>query len=71
MNNHHKDIFGSLWIDEVIQFISDIFGKDNVMFVPYELLKENEKEFLIQTVVSLGILPEASVNKYLNLKKLL
>jgi len=69
LNNHHNDIFGSLWIDEIIQFISDIFGKDSVMFVPYELLKENEREFLIQTVVNLGIVPKTKINKYLNLKK--
>ena len=67
--NHHDDIFGSLWIDEVIQFMNGIFGKESVLFVPYELLKKNKKEFLIQTVVRLGLISDEKVDRYLGSAK--
>ena len=69
VENHHDDIFGSLWIDEVIQFMNNIFGKENLYFVPYELLKKNEKEFLTRTVVRSGLISKDKIDGYLNLKK--
>jgi hypothetical protein len=67
--NHHDDIFGSLWNDEVIEFLSDIFGKENIVYIPYEVLLQNQKQFLIMTVVSLGLIPEYKIERYLNAER--
>ncbi len=31
---------------KILRFYTDLFGKDNVLFLPYEMLKENRKLFL-------------------------
>jgi hypothetical protein len=50
---------------EVIQFMNDILGKESRLFVPYELLKKNKKEFLRQTIVRLGLIPDKKIDRYL------
>jgi len=69
ISHHHNDIFGSLWIDEIIVFMGEIFGEENVLFVPYELLKKDKNEFLRQTVVSLGLISDNKIEMYGGSKK--
>jgi hypothetical protein len=63
--NHHNEIFGSLWTDEIIYFVKSIFNNDTVLFVPYEILQqEGQSAFLENTVVKLGLMEKDDIEVF-------
>jgi adenylylsulfate kinase len=65
--NHHDEVFGSLWVDEVVKLVRSLFRDDTVLFVPYEILKENPLEFLRQTIVKLGLVTSEQLSDFSDL----
>ncbi|EIC22310.1 hypothetical protein [Thiorhodovibrio frisius] len=70
--HHHEDVFGQLWVDEIMELIEDLLPHDQICFLPYEWLKIDPKGFLVQAIgeyvsieqiSSLASAPKENVNR--------
>jgi len=67
--NHHDEIFGSLWFDEIFDLVHLVFDNDKVLFVPYEILRQDQNEFIKSTVGKLGLIKQGDLTYSSTAKK--
>ena len=52
---NHDGAWGALWFDEVLDLLESFFSKDEILFIPYELLNISPESFLERIIVDTGL----------------